>query len=85
MIYVIEREVFVDGSVDADADVDRTWLVVPLFHFNFNELQVTAIHSNLGGSGGKLFVWLLIIDENGPGPMVFTARTRILKDKDFSH
>ena len=74
-----------DGSVDTDADVDRTWLVVLLFHFNFNELQVTAIHSSLGGSGGKLFVWLFTTDENGPDPIVFRARRRILKDKHASH
>jgi hypothetical protein len=75
--YVIGR-----GGVvikDSEEDGDKLWLTVPLPHFNFIELHVIAIHSSLGGSGGKLFVWHLTIDENGPDPIVFTARIRILK------
>jgi len=76
IIYVIWR----GGVVIEDSDDgDKLWLAVPLPHFNFIELHVIAIHSSLGGSGGKLFVWHLIIDENGPDPIVFTARIRILK------
>ena len=57
----------------------REWWAMMLVHFNLMELQVIAIHSSRGASGGRLFVWLLIVEENGPGPMVFTARSRILR------
>jgi len=80
MTYVIERG---DTLVEDSFVDDRTWLTIPLAHFNLIELHVIAIQSSEGGPGGKLFVWHRTIDENGPIPIVFTARIRILNNGIF--